>query len=151
MLQKKEVCLRASFLWSAIFLVYIDPNINEQAFRTLVEEAKKYNNVPVIDVLWRGKELIRTDKTAQGVLAVCIVLFVTLLYRIIKYYRGKEKERYTDALVTIFACLGAFIISYYLCMKGRSLLRILLNIALPTAVILSIEFVNLRQQNHYII
>ena len=126
-------------------LVYIDPNINEQAFRTLVEEAKKYNNVPVIDVLWRGKELIRTDKTAQGVLAVCIVLFVTLLYRIIKYYGGKEKERYTDALVTIFACLGAFIISYYLCMKGRFLLRIFLNIALPTLVTLSIEFVNLRE------
>ncbi len=126
-------------------LLYVDDNINKQSFQSIVDSSsfKKYQSV--IDTLWRGKELIRTDDTAKALLMGVLVLFVWQLFVALKY---RSKENIFHICITICACLGAFIISFYLCMRGRFLLRIFQNVALPVAGVLIINFMEIIGNIH---
>ncbi len=123
-------------------LLYLDENINKDSFKTLVESDQFTSGRPLKEALKTGRDLFKTNPTARASLVLAVLLFVFEMLVIAFNWKNKKKFL-TEALIAVFACLGAFCLCLYLCIGGRFLIRIFQTIAIPTIGVLIINFANI--------
>lgn len=111
-------------------LIYIDPRINEESFRTLVESDAFQSHLPFKDAVKMFTELCQTEPAAE----ISVILLITFAaFAIMFAHITKNKKTLLLAIYSVCAWL-AFVV--YLSYSGRLPLRVGLLVTLPPMTLL---------------